>query len=146
IYEWDLEETALKVFGSNDLRHPLVSEMHRLGKLHLSGPLRVLRLPPHHDFRSLRLTPAETRNRLSAMGHANVVAFQTRNPLHRVHEELTKRAVQEVDGSLLLHPVVGMTKPGDVDHYTRVRTYRTLTEHYYDSNRVALALLPLAMR
>jgi sulfate adenylyltransferase len=146
IYEWDLEETARKVYGSTDLRHPLISEMYRLGKLNISGPLRVLQCPPHHDFRNLRLTPAETRARLETLGHDNVVAFQTRNPLHRVHEELTKRAVQEVDGSLLLHPVVGMTKPGDVDHYTRVRTYRTLTEHYYDPNRIVLALLPLAMR
>jgi sulfate adenylyltransferase len=83
---------------------------------------------------------------LAEYGHQNVVAFQTRNPLHRVHEELTKRAIQEVDGVLLLHPVVGMTKPGDVDHYTRVRTYKALADNYYDSNRILLALLPLAMR
>lgn len=146
IYEWNVDETAQKVFGSTDARHPLIAAMHRWGKLQISGPLRVLQLPPHYDFRSLRLTPAETRTRLEALGHANVVAFQTRNPLHRVHEELTKRAAQEVDGSLLLHPVVGMTKPGDVDHFTRVRTYRALTERYYDPNRVLLALLPLAMR
>lgn len=76
----------------------------------------------------------------------NVVAFQTRNPLHRVHEELTKRAIEEVDGVLLLHPMVGMTKPGDVDHYTRVRTCKVMAERYYDRNRVLLALLPLAMR
>jgi sulfate adenylyltransferase len=146
IFELNLEHEASRVFGSTDLRHPLISEMHRLGKVNISGPLRVLQLPPHHDFRELRLTPAETRERLLALGHANVIAFQTRNPLHRVHEELTKRAVQEVDGSLLLHPVVGMTKPGDVDHYTRVRTYRALTERYYAPDRVTLALLPLAMR
>jgi sulfate adenylyltransferase len=146
IYAWDLAEVAQKVYGTLDARHPLVAEMHRWGKLNISGPLRVLQLPPHYDFRNLRLTPAETRARLAALGHANVVAFQTRNPLHRVHEELTKRAAQEVDGSLLLHPVVGMTKPGDVDHFTRVRTYRALTERYYDPHRVLLALLPLAMR
>ncbi len=86
------------------------------------------------------------RERLETYGHQNVVAFQTRNPLHRVHEELTKRAIAEVDGVLLLHPVVGMTKPGDVDHYTRVRTYKALTENYYDPDRVLLSLLPLAMR
>ncbi|MCD4685057.1 MAG: adenylyltransferase, partial [Anaerolineae bacterium] len=74
------------------------------------------------------------------------MAFQTRNPMHRVHEELTKRAIAEIDGVLLLHPVVGMTKPGDVDHYIRVRTYIALTSEYYDQDRVALALLPLAMR
>jgi sulfate adenylyltransferase len=80
------------------------------------------------------------------MGHANVVAFQTRNPMHRIHEELTKRAADEVNGSLLIHPVVGMTKPGDVDHYTRVRVYRALAETYYDSQATLLSLLPLAMR
>jgi len=146
IYEWDREEAALKVFGSTDLRHPLVSGMHRWGELNVSGRLRVLQLPIHHDFKELRLSPAETRALLAEMGHANVVAFQTRNPLHRVHEELTKRAAQEIDGALLLHPVVGMTKPGDVDHFTRVRTYRALTAQYYDQQRVLLALLPLAMR
>jgi sulfate adenylyltransferase len=83
---------------------------------------------------------------LNKMGNSNVVAFQTRNPMHRIHEELTKRAAEEIDGSLLIHPVVGMTKPGDVDHYTRVRVYRALTENYYDSSRTVLSLLPLAMR
>jgi sulfate adenylyltransferase len=124
----------------------LVAEMHRWGKLHLSGRLQVLQLPKHYDFQGLRLTPAQTRARLEEFGYANVVAFQTRNPLHRVHEELTKRAAQEVDGVLLLHPVVGMTKPGDVDHYTRVRAYKALAAGYYDPNRILLALLPLAMR
>lgn len=146
IYPWDPGEMAGKVFGSRDPRHPMVAEMSRYGPVNISGRLRVLQLPPHYDFRELRLTPAETRARLAAMSHRNVVAFQTRNPLHRVHEELTKRAVQELDGALLLHPVVGLTKPGDVDHYTRVRTYRALTENYYDPDRVLLALLPLAMR
>ena len=79
-------------------------------------------------------------------GYSNVVAFQTRNPLHRVHEEMTKRATEDVDGVLLLHPVVGMTKPGDVDHYTRVRTYKALASAYYDPDRILLSLLPLAMR
>lgn len=146
IYEWDLAEVAQKVFGSQDLRHPLVSEMHRWGRLNISGRLQVLQLPRHYDFKDLRLTPAETRAKLATMNHQNVVAFQTRNPLHRVHEELTKRATQEVDGVLLLHPVVGMTKPGDVDHYTRVRTYKALAEGYYDPDRILLSLLPLAMR
>ena len=81
-----------------------------------------------------------------AYGYANVVAFQTRNPLHRVHEELIKRATQLVDGVLLLHPVVGLTKPGDVDHYTRVRTYKALVQCADDADRLLLSLLPLAMR
>ncbi|HYN89572.1 MAG TPA: bifunctional sulfate adenylyltransferase/adenylylsulfate kinase [Ardenticatenaceae bacterium] len=146
IYEWDCDEVAGKAFGTQDLRHPLVAEMYRWGPLNISGRLRVLQLPRRYDFQELRLTPAETRERLEALGHPNVVAFQTRNPLHRVHEELTKRATQEVDGVLLLHPVVGLTKPGDVDHYTRVRTYKALARGYYDPDRILLALLPLAMR
>lgn len=146
IYEWDRREAAEKVFATQDVRHPLVAEMHRWGKFNISGRLRVLQLPPRHDFQELRLTPSQTRARLESLGHSNVVAFQTRNPLHRVHEELTKRAVQELDGALLLHPVVGMSKPGDVDHYTRVRTYKVLASNYYDSSRILLSLLPLAMR
>jgi sulfate adenylyltransferase len=146
IYEWDLNEAAQKVFGTQDLRHPLVAEMYRWSKLNLSGRLRVLQLPRRYDFKELRLTPAETRARLEEIGRLNVVAFQTRNPLHRVHEELTKRATQETDGVLLLHPGVGMTKPGDVDHYTRVRTYKALAERHYDPDRILLSLLPLAMR
>jgi sulfate adenylyltransferase len=146
IYEWKIDEVAQKVFGTQDLRHPLVAEMHRWGKLNISGRLQVLELPQHYDFQSLRLTPAETRARLESFGRPNVVAFQTRNPLHRAHEELTKRAVQEKDGVLLLHPVVGLTKPGDVDHFSRVRTYKALAERYYDPDRILLSLLPLAMR
>jgi sulfate adenylyltransferase len=146
IYEWDLTHTAQEVFGTTDTRHPLVAEMHRWGKRNISGRLRMLRLPPHFDFRELRLSPAQTRARLAASGFENVVAFQTRNPLHRAHEELTKRAVEDVNGVLLLHPVVGMTKPGDIDHFTRVRTYKALAGKYYDQNRIVLALLPLAMR
>jgi len=106
----------------------------------------VLETPIHHDFADIRRTPAQTREILASYGRENVVAFQTRNPMHRVHEELTKRATAEIDGVLLLHPVVGMTKPGDVDHYTRVRTYKALTETYYEPDRVCLSLLPLAMR
>ncbi len=147
IYEWDINEVAAKVFGTTDLRHPLVAEMHRWGRLNISGRLRVLQLPLRYDFKELRMTPAQTRARLQEVSSTgNVVAFQTRNPLHRVHEELTKRAAASVNGTLLLHPVVGMTRPGDVDHYTRVRTYKVLTEKYYEPGSVVLALLPLAMR
>ena len=146
IYEWDRAEMAEKVFGTQDLRHPAVAEMHRWGPLNISGRLQVLQLPPHYDFEDLRMTPAETRALLEKSPYRNVVAFQTRNPMHRVHEELTKRAADEVEGMLLLHPVVGLTKPGDVDYYTRVRTYRALRDHYYEKDRIVLSLLPLAMR
>lgn len=146
IYAWDLETTAAAVFGKFDARHPIIAEMHRWGRCQISGRLEVLRLPPHLDFAELRRTPAQTRAELESYGHPNVVAFQTRNPLHRVHEALTKRAAAAVDGVLLLHPVVGMTQPGDVDHYTRVRVYKTLIDNYYQADRSLLSLLPLAMR
>jgi sulfate adenylyltransferase len=145
-YAWDRDEVARLVFGTQDTRHPLVAEMHGWGKVNVSGRLRVVNLPHHPDFANLRLTPRQVRERLALTGRQNIVAFQTRNPLHRVHEELTKRASEEVDGLLLLHPVVGMAKPGDVDHFTRVRTYKALAQRYYDPHRILLALLPLAMR
>ncbi|MEO0563674.1 MAG: sulfate adenylyltransferase, partial [Chloroflexota bacterium] len=146
MYAWDVETTAMGVFGSTDTRHPIIAEMHGWGRTNIAGPLKVLQLPIHHDFAPIRRTPAQVREILADEGRSNVVAFQTRNPMHRVHEELTKRAADAIDGVLLLHPVVGMTKPGDVNHYTRVRTYKTLTENYYDADRIVLSLLPLAMR
>ena len=145
-YEWDMEEVARRVYGTLDLRHPIVAEMHQWGSHNVCGRLQVIQLPQRHDFSELRLTPVQTRSALEETGHQNVVAFQTRNPLHRVHEELTKRAAASVDGVLLLHPVVGLTRLGDVDHYTRVRTYKALTDLYYEPDRVLLSLLPLAMR
>jgi sulfate adenylyltransferase len=146
MYEWSWEEEALLICGTTDLRHPLVAEMQTWRKLYVSGGLRVLALPKYYDFRRLRLTPLEVRRKLSALGHQRVVAFQTRNPMHRAHEELTKRAMQKINGCLLLHPVVGMTKPGDIDHYTRVQSYESLSEKYYDPRSMVLSLLPLAMR
>jgi len=146
LYEWDVESEAQQVYGTRDPRHPLVAEMHSWGKYSISGELRVLTLPRYYDFRALRLNPSQVRRHLIDLGHSNVVAFQTRNPLHRAHEELTARAARAIDGTLLLHPVVGLTKPGDIDHYTRVRSYRALAENYYDADSMLLALLPLAMR
>ncbi|MGI8857788.1 MAG: bifunctional sulfate adenylyltransferase/adenylylsulfate kinase [Thermomicrobiales bacterium] len=142
----DAATESQQVFGTTDARHPLVAEMANWGAWYLSGPLTVVNPPLHYSFRSLRRTPAEVRARLAAMGRTNIVAFQTRNPIHRAHEELTKRAMAAIDGALLIHPVVGLTKPGDVDYYTRVRCYATLVEHYYDPDRTLLSLLPLAMR
>ena len=92
IYEWDRAEVAAKAFGTTDSAHPLVAEMNRWGSHNISGALQVLQLPSHPDFHESRLTPVQTREALAGFGHQNVVAFQTRNPLHRVHEELTKRA------------------------------------------------------
>src|ERR1041384_5303639 len=146
IFPWSAEDEAHAVYDTTDLRHPLVAEMQSWGKLNIAGRLRVFATPRHHDFLELRMTPAETRARLAGMGRPNVVAFQTRNPLHRAHEELTKQAISRLDAVLLLHPVVGMTKPGDIDHFTRVRTYKVLAERYYERDQILLSLLPLAMR
>jgi sulfate adenylyltransferase len=146
VFEWDREQEAKLAYGTTDPRHPLVAEMQKWGELCISGELKVVRLPKYYDFRRLRLTPAEVRVKLAGLGHERVVAFQTRNPMHRAHEEMTKRARQKIDGTLLLHPVVGMTKAGDIDHYTRVQSYKALTDKYYDKTSTVLSLLPLAMR
>ncbi|MFZ5920635.1 MAG: bifunctional sulfate adenylyltransferase/adenylylsulfate kinase [Chloroflexota bacterium] len=146
IYSWNQEKEARLAYGTDDARHPMVSEMARWGKVCISGEMKIVNMPKYHDFVELRNTPAEVRTKLEEMGHENVVAFQTRNPLHRVHEELTRRAAEAVNGSLLIHPVVGMTKPGDVDHYTRVRIYKALVDNYYEKSSTMLSLLPLAMR
>jgi sulfate adenylyltransferase len=146
VFEWNWEQEAKRVLGTTDARHPLVSEMSRWGELYISGPLQVLQLPRYYDFLDLRLTPAEVRSRLRAMANPKVVAFQTRNPMHRVHEELTKHASDSVGASLLIHPSVGLVRPGDVDHFTRVRIYRVLLGKYYDRRRTLLSVLPLAMR
>ena len=146
VYHWDANTEAALAYGSTDPRHPMISEMQRWNKVCISGPLKVINLPKYYDFVNLRCTPAQVREKLEEMGNDNVVAFQTRNPLHRIHEELTKRAAEKVKGSLLVHPTVGMTKPGDVDHYTRVRTYKALVDNHYDRNSTMLSLLPLAMR
>jgi sulfate adenylyltransferase len=146
IFQWSPQEEARLVLRTEDPRHPLVSEMSSWGRYYLSGPLKVLNLPIHYDFTELRNTPGQVRAALTKLGSSNVVAFQTRNPMHRAHEELTKRAAAKIGGSLLIHPVVGITKPGDVDHYTRVRAYKILVDRYYDKAKTILSLLPLAMR
>jgi sulfate adenylyltransferase len=146
IYEWSRADFARKILGTEDFRHPLAAEIQHWGKFNVSGKLRILNLPKHYDFQDLRLSPFRTREKLAQIGNRNVVAFQTRNPIHRAHEEMTKRAAEIVGGTLLIHPTVGMTKPGDVDYLTRVRTYRALVKNYYDANKTLLALIPLAMR
>jgi len=146
VFEWNISQETRLVLGTTDVRHPLIAEMASWGKTYISGPLKVLNLPKHYDFIELRKAPAEVRSTLQALEQTNVVAFQTRNPIHRAHEELTKRAAAQVGGALLIHPVVGMTRPGDVDHYTRVRTYKALIKRYYDQRTTVLSLLPLAMR
>jgi len=146
IYEWNRTEFARKVLGTQDAAHPLVAEMNRWGKFNVSGRLRVVELARYYDFPELRLSPRETRARLEDLGNKTVIAFQTRNPLHRAHEGLIQDALEKTGGVVLLHPVVGLTRAGDIDYYSRVRTYRVVTEKYYDKSCLLLALAPLAMR
>ena len=146
MYEWDRGEYSKKVLKTESLHHPLVNELQGWGDRFISGPVRVFQLPRRFDFPELRLTSRQVRSRLESLGNPNVVAFQTRNPLHRAHEEMTKLAMERTRGVLLMHPVVGMTQPGDIDHYNRVRTYKVLTNNYYEKGSVLLSLLPLAMR
>jgi len=146
IYEWDRAEFSQNVLGTRDLRHPLISETQRWGNLNISGKLRVLSLPRYFDNFELRLTPKEIRSRLDSLDSKNVVAFQTRNPMHRGHEEICRRAMQIADATLLLHPTIGPTPAGDVDPHTRVRTYKALIENYFANDSALLSLIPLAMR
>jgi len=146
IYTYDKASEARSAYGSTDKKHPSVAYLERQASHYAAGRLEVIRTPPHYDFADLRRTPAQLRDHFAALGWTRVVAFQTRNPLHRAHEELTKRAAEQIDGGLLIHPVVGVTKPGDVDHFTRVRCYRALVDNYYEPGSVVLSLLPLAMR
>jgi sulfate adenylyltransferase len=146
IWEPNRQSEAENVFGTADRKHPGVSSvLDRSNPIYVSGKLEGLQLPSHYDYRSLRLTPAEMRAKFAQLGWRRVVAFQTRNPMHRAHVELTFRAAKETSANLLIHPSVGMTKPGDVDHYTRVRCYQAILPHY-PANTAQLALLPLAMR
>jgi len=146
VYEWHRREFQQSVLGTSDEAHPFVAESNSLAELNISGRLRVVDLPKHYDFPRHRLTPAQVRKQLAALGRRPVVAFQTRNPLHRGHEELIRRALVTTGGVLLFQPTVGMTRPGDVDHYQRVRTYEILVEKYFDKSRAILSLVPLAMR
>ncbi len=146
IYPYDKQAEAQGAYGSTDAKHPAVAHLNRQPGHYAAGRLEVIRTPPHFDFVELRRTPRELREHFQHLGWTKVVAFQTRNPLHRAHEELTKRAAEQIGGGLLIHPVVGVTKPGDVDHYTRVRCYRALVDNYYEPGSVVLSLLPLAMR
>ena len=142
----DKSREAKKVLGTDDLAHPAANYLrHAAGPVYLGGPVTGFQLPAHYDFRVRRDTPNELRAHFRKLGWHRIVAFQTRNPLHRAHQELTFRAARETAANLLIHPAVGMTKPGDVDHFTRVRCYEAVLDKY-PSSTAALSLLNLAMR
>lgn len=142
----DKEHEAQAVFGTTDTDHPGVAYLYqRVNDFYISGPLTGIALPYHYDFTHLRYTPAELKEIFQTNNWHKIVAFQTRNPMHRAHQELTIRAAEQTGANLLLHPVVGMTKPGDIEYYTRVRCYEHVVKTY-PPERVFLSLLPLAMR
>ncbi len=142
----DPRAEAEQVYGTTDDRHPAVDYLlHKAHPVAVGGRLEGLQLPHHYDCRHLRHSPAELRERFARDGWQRIVAFQTRNPLHRAHQELTFAAARQLEANLLIHPVVGMTKPGDVDHLTRVRCYEAVLPRYPE-HTTALSLLPLAMR
>ena len=147
VWKPELAQEAETVFGTTDDTHPAVCYLfHQKNSLYVGGKLEGLTHPPHHTYKSLRHTPAELREFFNSKGWDKVVAFQTRNPLHRAHVELTLRAIKQAGANLLLHPVVGLTKPGDVDYFSRVRCYQAVIDNYPLPDAITLSLLPLAMR
>src|SRR5262245_29920901 len=146
VWEPDRQHEARSVFGTLDRNHPGVTFLtERSNPVYVGGRVHGCQQPTHYDFKHLRETPAELRARFEKLGWRKIVAFQTRNPMHRAHQELTFRAARQAEASLLIQPSVGMTKPGDIDHYTRVRCYEKLIAHYPEQTTM-LSLLPLAMR
>ncbi len=146
VWQPDRLDEAEAVYGTGNSDHPGVAHLfNRTNPWYVGGQLEGIQLPVHYDFRALRLTPAELRAEFIRLGWRRIVAFQTRNPMHRAHQELTLRAVKEVGANLLVHPAVGTTKPGDVDHYTRIRCYQGIMSHY-PPQTAKLSLLALAMR
>ena len=146
IWTPDKEKEAQQIYQTTDIFHPgvntLLNETH---STYVGGTLKGIHYPKHYDYPQLRHTPQELRESFDNWGWKDIIAFQTRNPMHRAHIELTKRALNEKNAKLLIHPVVGLTKPGDVNHYTRVRCYKHIMNKYPE-NMAALSLLPLAMR
>jgi sulfate adenylyltransferase len=146
VWQADRKAEAQAVFASTSAAHPGADyTINKANPWYVGGKLEGTQIPSHYDFRNLRLTPAEVRAEFARVGWRKVVAFQTRNPMHRAHVELAFRAAKQVEANLLIHPVVGMTKPGDVDYYTRVRCYQLLLSKFPQST-AKLSLLPLAMR
>ncbi len=142
----DKQSEAADVFGTTNPKHPGVNRLiNRSNPIYVGGTIDSYELPTHYDFREIRLTPAEVKARFDQQGWRRIVAFQTRNPMHRAHFELTQRASKRLEANLWINPVVGLTKPGDVDHYTRVRSYQHVLDRY-PRGTAMLSLLPLAMR
>ncbi len=144
-YTADLREEARKVFLTDEEAHPGVAALYAAGEVRLGGPLTVLQLPADREFPEYRWEPARTRREFGDRGWTTIVAFQTRNPIHRAHEYITKCALEITDG-LLIHPLVGETKGDDIPADVRMRCYEALIDGYYPRERVVLSVLPASMR
>jgi ATP sulfurylase len=145
IFEYDRKKEATKVFLTDDDQHPGVSYVYQQGNYYLGGPIQMLRKPAHENFLKYRLDPAETRAAFKDRDWDTIVAFQTRNPIHRAHEYLQKCALEMIDG-LMIHPLVGRTKSDDIPAEVRMKSYEILLEKYYPKGRVMLVVFPAAMR
>lgn len=145
IYKYDKEEEVKRVFQTTDNNHPGVADVYQQGEYYLGGPIMMINRPPHADFIEYRLDPTHTRQEFQKRKWETIVAFQTRNPIHRAHEYLQKCALEIVDG-LLIHPLVGRTKSDDISAEIRMKSYLVLLEKYYPKNRVILTVFPAAMR
>lgn len=144
-YTPDKKVEATNVYRTDEDKHPGVAALYQKGEVYLGGPIDVINLPPHDDFLQYRLTPAQSRAEFARRGWRRVVAFQTRNPIHRAHEYMQKVAMEVCDG-LFLHPLVGTTKGDDVPAHVRMKTYETIVEKYYPANHTLIGVNPAAMR
>ncbi|RMF81423.1 MAG: bifunctional sulfate adenylyltransferase/adenylylsulfate kinase [Nitrospirae bacterium] len=145
VWQPDRGLEAERVYGTRDERHPGVRALLERPGWYVGGRVEGLQLPVHYDFKTLRLTPRDVRTYAARFGWQRLISFTTRNPLHRAHVEMTLRACREYNANLLLHPIVGPTQPGDVDHFVRVRCYRKVAQRY-PQDLMLLGLLPAAMR
>ncbi len=146
VWRPDKNKEAESIYGTTDSAHPGVRYLFEsVNDVYVGGRIEGVQLPFHHDFETLRDTPAELRAYFDKQGWKNVVAFHTSKPMHRVHQEITLRAARQANAHILLHPVIGMSKPGDIHYYARVHCYQAILRHY-PKNLVALSLLPMAMR
>lgn len=146
VWKPDKTEEALRVFKTTDLQHPSVNYLFNSTKsTYIGGEIQALNPPVYYDYSSLRYTPSQLRQKFQNLSWKKIVGFQTRNPMHKAHVNLTLKASSKVNGNLLIHPVVGITKPGDIDYHTRVKVYKAVIE-MYPEGMATLALLPLAMR